>query len=162
VEATTLSVLKEIRPLLYQLQPEILVEKGLAEALQTRFDSVERRLGIEVDYQCEGQVDLPEDIAEAIYRAALEGSNNILKHAAASHIDVHLQMTAQGVRLEIADNGQGFDPVQVKSGMGLKNIRQRMEQVGGVMEISSAPGAGSRLVLTVELNGRLDTTKQKG
>jgi signal transduction histidine kinase len=144
---------------LYQLQPEVLTEKGLAEALQIRFDSVERALGIRVDYQVDGQHALPNQIAEALYWAALEGLNNILKHAAVKQIAVRLQMMAQTARLEISDNGQGFDPAQVKGGMGLKNIRQRIEQVGGIMEISSAPGAGSRLVLAVDLAGMLETTK---
>lgn len=150
VENITLSALKEMRLLLYQLQPEILAEKGLAEALQIRFDSVERRLGIRVEYQMKGQMALPEQVAEALYRAALEALNNALKHAAANQMAVCLRLTPQTVRLEIADNGQGFDPAQVKGGMGLKNMRQRLEEIGGRLELSSEPEVGTRVILTID------------
>ncbi len=151
VEAISLDVLREMRLLLFQLQPAILAEKGLAGALELRLDSVERRLGIKVDYQVEGELELPDGVAEALYQAALEALNNALKHAHASQVSVHLELAAPTLRLEILDNGQGFDPAQTGGGMGLKNIRDRLEQVGGGLEVSSAPGSGTRMVLAVDV-----------
>ena len=149
VEGITLSVLKEMRLLLHQLQPLDLTEQSLAEALRVRFDSVERRLGIEVDYRVEGQQELPDQAAEALYRAALETLNNSLKHAEASRVTVRLEMAAPTVTLKIIDNGRGFDPEQVSGGMGLRNIQERLEQVDGCVKISSAPGSGAAVELAV-------------
>jgi signal transduction histidine kinase len=138
-----------MRLLLHQLQPLDLTEQGLAEALQFRFDTVERRLGIEVDFRVEGQQELPDQVAEALYRAALETLNNSLKHAEASRVTVHLEMVAPTVTLKIIDDGRGFDPERVSRGMGLRNIQERLEQFDGCLKISTAPGAGTTVELAV-------------
>jgi signal transduction histidine kinase len=149
-----------MRLLLHQLQPDVLAEKGLAEALQLRFDSVERRLGIEVDYQVTGQVDLPPNIAEALYWAAMETLNNSLKHAGASHVRIRLTMNEPVIELEITDNGRGFELEQVNRGMGLENIRQRLEQLNGCLSVSSAVGTGTSVEFAVSLDG--EPVKQGG
>ncbi len=159
VEAISLDVLREMRLLLFQLQPAVLAEKGLAGALRQRLESVELRLGIEVDYLVEGLLELPDRVAAALYQAALEALNNALKHAHASQISVHLHLALPTLRLEIVDNGQGFDPAQTGGGMGLKNIRHRMEQMGGGLEVSSAPGSGTRMVLAVDV-GALEENRK--
>ena len=128
-------------------------EKGLVEALRLRFDSVERRLGIEVDYEVTGQVDLPPNIAEALYWAATEALNNSLKHAGASHLTIRLTMHEPAIELVITDNGCGFEPVQVNRGMGLQNIRQRLEQLNDCLLLSSAVGAGTTVEFAVSLDG---------
>ena len=149
VEAISQTALKEMRLLLYQLRPPLLTEKSLAEVLELRFDSVERRLGIEVDYQIEGDFDLPAEIAEDVYWVAIETLNNSLKHAEASRVTVQLVMVAPTITLKIADNGRGFDPDRVNGGMGLPNIRERVEQLAGRLTIKSAPGAGTTTAITV-------------
>jgi len=159
VEAISQTALQEMRLLLYQLRPPLLTEKGLAEVLQLRFDSVERRLGIEVDYQVEGSFDLPAEIAEDVYWVAIETLNNSLKHAEASRITVQLIMAAPTIDLKIADNGRGFELDRVQGGMGLPNIRERVEQLDGCLTIKSAPGAGTTTAITVNVanapdNGR--------
>ena len=159
VEAISHTALKEMRLLLYQLRPPLLTEKSLAEVLQLRFDSVEGRLGIEVEYQVEGSFDLPPDIAEDMYRVAIETLNNSLKHAEASRVSVQLVMTAPTVTLKIVDNGRGFDPNYVNGGMGLPNIRERLARWGGNLTIESAPGAGTSTTITINVphepvNGR--------
>ena len=152
IEAIALTALKEMRLLLYQLQPDVLTEKGLAVALQQRFDSVERRLGIEVDYKVEGRLELPGEISEALYKAALEALNNSLKHAGPSHLTVRLTMHQPVIQLEITDNGRGFEPGRVKRGMGLRNIEQRLEQLNGCLLLSSAVGAGTKVEFAVRVD----------
>ncbi len=151
VEAISQTALKEMRLLLYQLRPPLLTEKSLTEVLQLRFDSVERRLGIEVDYQVAGSFDLPTNIAEEVYWIAIETLNNSLKHAEASRVTMQLVMAAPTVALTIADNGRGFDPDRVKVGMGLQNIQERLEQLDGCLTIKSAPGAGTTIAITVNV-----------
>jgi PAS domain S-box-containing protein len=149
VEAISQTALKEMRLLLYQLRPPLLTEKSLVEVLELRFDSVERRLGIEVDYQIEGDFDLPAEIAEDVYWVAIETLNNSLKHAEASRVSVQLVMATPKIALTIADDGRGFDPDRVNGGMGLPNIRERVEQLAGRLTIKSAPGAGTTTAITV-------------
>jgi signal transduction histidine kinase len=161
IETIALDALKEMRLLLYQMQPDVLAEQGLAEALQLRLDTVERRLGIDVDYQVVGEVDdLPPNIAEALYWAAMEGLNNSLKHAGASHVRIRLTMNEPVIDLEITDNGRGFEPEQVNRGMGLENIRQRLEQLNGCLSVSSAVGTGTSVEFAVSLDG--EPVKQGG
>lgn len=159
VEAISQTALKEMRLLLYQLRPTLLTEKSLAEVLQLRFDSVERRLGIEVEYQVEGSFGLPAEIAEDVYWVAIETLNNSLKHAEASRVTVQLVMAAPTVALKIADNGRGFDPDRVNSGMGLSNIRERLEQLDGCLTIKSAPGAGTTIAITANVSNAPDNSR---
>jgi signal transduction histidine kinase len=161
IETIALDALKEMRLLLYQMQPDVLAEQGLAEALQLRLDTVERRLGIDVDYQVVGEVDdLPPNIAEALYRAAMEALNNSLKHSEASQLKIRLTMNEPVIELEITDNGRGFEPEQVNRGMGLENIRQRLEQLNGCLSVSSAVGTGTSVEFAVSLDG--EPVKQGG
>ena len=161
IETIALDALKEMRLLLYQMQPDVLAEHGLAEALQLRLDSVERQLGIDVDYQVVGEVDdLPPNIAEALYWAAMETLNNSLKHAGASHVRIRLTMNEPVIELEITDNGRGFELEQVNRGMGLENIRQRLEQLNGCLSVSSAVGIGTSVEFAVSLDG--EPVKQGG
>jgi signal transduction histidine kinase len=151
VEAISQTALKEMRLLLYQLLPPLLTEKSLADVLQLRFDSVERRLGIDVDYLVEGSFDLPVEIAEDMYWVAIETLNNSLKHAKASRVTVELVMVAPTFSLKIVDNGQGFSPDGVQGGMGLPNIQERVERMGGSLSIKSVPGAGTTVAITLEV-----------
>jgi len=151
IDTIAMDARREMRVLLHQLQPPILTEKSLEEALQLRFDSVERRLGIEVDYQVEGYLDLPDKTAEGLYWATLETLNNSLKHAEAGRITVRLEMVTPTVTLKIIDDGRGFDLEQISGGMGLQNIRERLEQLNGSLEISSSPGAGTCVEFAVSI-----------
>lgn len=156
IEEIALTALKDMRLLLYQLQPNVLNEKGVAEALHLRFDSVERRLGIEVDYQADSRMNLSPDIADALYWAAMEALNNSLKHAGATHLTVRLRLVEpviELIELTIADNGCGFEPERVKRGMGLQNIRERLAQLNGRFHLTSAVGAGTTIEVAVRADG---------
>jgi signal transduction histidine kinase len=104
---------------------------------------------MEVDYQVEGPLDLPKTMEKQIYRIAIEALNNSLKHAVASRIRVHLRVDSDLVSLEITDNGQGFDTNQVHGGMGLGNMRDRAESLGGWLKVWSATGEGTQVLLSV-------------
>ncbi|HEY53365.1 MAG TPA: PAS domain-containing protein, partial [Caldilineae bacterium] len=143
VEEHALRALKEMRLLLYQLQPVALEQGGLALALQQRFEQVERSLDIETMIEIDPRISLSRQTEESLYRLASEALNNALKHAAATRVSVRLVKEADGVVLTIRDNGRGFDPEQKSTGMGLANMGFRAEKVGGVLTIKSAPGQGT-------------------
>jgi PAS domain S-box-containing protein len=137
--------LKEMRLLVYELRPAALEKEGLVGALQQRLDAVEERAGVNARLLVEGLLDLPPATEESLYRLAQEALNNALKHAGATAVTVRLQTTAAGVTLQISDNGQGLssERLEDKGGMGLNNIRERAERLGGQARIESQTGKGT-------------------
>ena len=154
---TAQQALKEMRLLVYELRPSRLEEEGLVGALRERLSTVEQRAGVEARLLVEGMegLNLPKAVEEGLYRIAQEALNNALKHAKASSVTVRIRpIEADVVELEIADDGKGFDPEAVgdQGGMGLVNMRERAERLGGTLQIISAPGEGTRVRVRVGLD----------
>lgn len=151
LQATAQEALDEMRLLIFELRPQILEQEGLVAALQDRLDTVEGRAKLQASFEVEGDRRLPIDIEQALYRIAREALNNALKHARAQTVRVLLQHAPSLVVMEIGDDGVGFEPViaREKGGMGLRGIEERVDQLGGRLLISSAPGAGA--VIRVEV-----------
>ena len=144
--------LKEMRLLVYQLRPLALAHEGLIGALQARLDSVEKRAGVEARFLIEGSLgNLPPALEEALFRIAQEALNNALKHAAARSIVVRLRGDDDCVTLEVADDGRGSALLSedVKGGLGLTSMRERVTQLHGTLAIDSAPGQGTRVAVEV-------------
>jgi signal transduction histidine kinase/ligand-binding sensor domain-containing protein len=143
-----LQALREMRLMVYQLRP-LALEEGLAAALQQRLDAVERRAGVDARLVVEGECQLSPGMEQELYHVAQEALNNALKHANASTTRVHIRFQEGDVTLEVLDDGQGFDPQAASDagGMGLLNMRERADKLGGVLTISSAPGAGTKVTL---------------
>lgn len=144
---TARRALKEMRLLLYELQPPLTEREGLVEALSHRLDAVEGRAGVKARLLAKEWVDLPAPVEENLYRIAQEALNNALKHAEASTVTVQLCADADGVDLEVVDNGKGFEPDSARGrrGMGLLSMRQRVERLKGRLTILSTPGEGTRV-----------------
>jgi len=85
----------------------------------------------------------------AAFRVAQEALHNALRHSGASEISVTLSRTRGRVILEVADDGTGFDPGLASGGLGLASMRERAAAVGGVLRVTSAPGAGTKVRLAV-------------
>lgn len=151
LEDNSLNALKEMRLSLYQLRPAILEAEGLARAVEVRLEAVEKRLGMHADLQVDGDLDLPVRIAEELYHIAIEALNNILKHAEAGAVNIRISSDGKQVRLEIHDDGRGFDVGEPHSGMGVRNMTTRAEILRGVLEISSAPGDGTLVRVTIDM-----------
>ncbi len=152
IEQTAHQALKEMRLLIYELRPSALEHGGLRSALEHRLEAVERRAGIDVTLIASGSVAvLPGPVEYALYRIAQETLNNVLRHARATAVTVRLEVADREVELAVIDNGVGFDP-QIAAGgggMGLINIRQRAEQVGGSLVLNSTPGAGTQVIVRI-------------
>jgi PAS domain S-box-containing protein len=149
--------LKEMRLLVHELRPPVLGREGLVGALQQRLDAVEGRSGVETRLRMEGTLELPALVEEELYRIAQEALNNALKHAAATRVTIHIRANDQGVELEVADNGIGFNPEAVsdKGGVGLVSMRERAERLDGLLTIFSASGEGTRVRITVQMDGNV-------
>ena len=84
------------------------------------------------------------------YRIIQEQLNNVLKHSQADHVSIRISQSGGILHLVINDNGVGFDSQQMQQGLGLNNIRNRLEIVRGNMQIESEPGGGCTLMIAFE------------
>jgi signal transduction histidine kinase len=143
----------DIRLLIFELHPPILEAQGLAAALRIRLAAVETRAGLQSEMRVEGERRLPLSIEEELYRIALEALNNVVKHARAQHVTVHLRFGEQPVCLEISDDGLGYDPARASAngGMGLRGMEERARRINGTLEILGAPGQGTTVKVEVPI-----------
>jgi signal transduction histidine kinase len=150
---TARDALAEMRLLVFELRPPVLKQKGLVNAIQDRLKSVEERTGIEVGLKSRITSHIPMHIEEALYRIVQEALNNITKHAQAQHVTIHLIQSGQTLRLQVQDDGIGFDVEAAKSsgGIGLKTMQERAEAIKADFSIHSSPGAGSDITIKVIL-----------
>ena len=143
--------LAELRALIFELRPEVLTDEGLLVALQKQVALLSARHEARVDIAL-GDVEpvLSMDAKEAMYRIALEALQNAFKHSQATHITVRLAVVGEDWRLSVNDNGAGFDPRQAFAGhLGLISMRERAEGFGGTVAITSTPGHGATVVLSM-------------
>jgi PAS domain S-box-containing protein len=154
---TAQEALREMRLLIFELRPLALEGSGLAGALQGRLDAVEKRAGVQAELRVEGVEGLadaewlPLAAQQELYYIAQEALNNSLKHARAQVLQVALRLQGGTVRLEVADDGVGFDPATAdgRGGLGLRGMRERVQRLGGRLAIESAPGRGTRVSVEI-------------
>jgi two-component system NarL family sensor kinase len=151
--AGLISAIGEIRRISHDLRPSLLDNLGLSSALQQLADEFRQRTGIAVDTRIAACTDLAEDSSiTTLFRIAQEGLMNIERHAGAQHVLLALEQDQEALSLTIADDGQGFDPQRIdhprNGGIGLRNMRERIEYHGGKLAVSSQPGC-TELVATL-------------
>ncbi len=147
---------EELRKLSHSLLPPSLEEFGLSQALHelTNGISLTGVFTIEKKWEDFQERLLIRDQKLTIYRIVQEQLNNIIKHAGAKHVLIHLslRLDVDGIRLIIRDDGKGFDTTQTRNGVGLRNITSRAELFGGKVSIESAPGKGCELSVLFPIN----------
>jgi signal transduction histidine kinase len=140
------AALTEMRALIFELRPETLESEGLVAALTKQIESAQARHGLEVKADMGEEPALPYEAKEALYRIAQEALNNVVKHARARRIDLHLSSSAHGTILEVGDDGVGFASNGAVPGhLGLQSMRERAARVGGELDVESAPARGTRV-----------------
>ena len=145
--------LKEMRLMVYELRPPELEQEGLIGALRQRLGAVEKRSGVEARLLVDEIIDLPIPLENALYRIAQEALNNTLKHATATSVIVHLRSDDGTIVLEVIDDGVGFDPSTngTLGGIGLASMRERVQQMGGSLEITSDKDKGTTVKVMMNL-----------
>ncbi len=159
-EAITLTeaTKERIRLLALGLRPPALDTVGLNLTLEAFCRDFSRRTQLFIRYQGTEVRGLSDAINICLYRVLQEALTNVVKHAQASQVEVNLSRDGQTVRLVVADDGRGFDQRAAKSlleqptGIGLLGMRERLELLGGWLDVESGPGQGLRLVATLSLN----------
>lgn len=126
---------------------------NLKEAVEELIATIAPLTGIEFDCSCDPELmaQLNDQEQLNIYRIVQEQVNNILKYAEATEVKMNMSRHGEGFRLIITDNGKGFNPRQKHVGIGLGNIRTRVELSGGQFDIQSEPGKGCKLSITIPI-----------
>jgi signal transduction histidine kinase len=143
----------DMRLLVFELRPFMLETEGLVSVLRARLAAVEDRAGLKTEVLVDGERRLPIAIEEELYRIAQEGLNNVVKHAKARRVRIHIKYDEKSISLEMMDDGQGFDPktADQSGGFGLQGIKERVQRLGGSQEIESTPMEGTRLKIKVPI-----------
>ena len=155
MDSVACGVATEGRRLSAGLRPPILDELGLLPTLRAHVETMQRRSRLRIEFTAGELPKLPAGYDINLYRSAQEALTNVIKHAKARHARVKLAADHGKVRLEITDDGAGFDPATVhpsdQGGLGLLGIRPLAAPFGGTPAIHSQPGPACPLVISVPL-----------
>ena len=134
------SAMQKIRSLAYSLRPPVLDLLGINLAIKQLCIDFSEQTGLIISYSGIETPILGDELAISIYRIVQEALTNIVKHAGAKHAWVTLNYTRVIIKLNILDDGQGFDPENIQTGMGLEGMQERSHLLGGKMQIESSRG----------------------
>jgi signal transduction histidine kinase len=133
--------LETLRDLARGIYPPLLADKGLVAALESQG----RKAIMQVRVDADGVERYAQDVEATVYFCVLEALQNVQKYAKASRVDVRLRGREGELTFEIEDDGTGFDTATVTRGAGLTNMVDRVEALGGNVDLTSAPGSGTRV-----------------
>lgn len=148
--------LKKLRSIAHGLRPPSLDTVGLNAALEELCRNFAHHTRVSVDYRGVESPESSKAVDICLYRVLQEGLTNSVKHGQSTQIMVNLELNSEGIRLSIIDNGKGFDSKTAftyseDSGIGLLDMRERLESFDGNLAVSSQPGYGTRLTASVPL-----------
>jgi signal transduction histidine kinase len=155
-QSATLEEVAEVGGVITDSQPLDFYRLGLAGCID-RLTVPLRRQGTCVRWETPRHgVEISSGCASLLYQSAQEALSNTFKHAHATDVTVRLAAVFHGIRLMVADNGTGFDSVPPVpgevNGHGLSTISQAVEEAGGTVNITSAPGTGTAITITIPLD----------
>jgi len=155
IETFALQSLREMRLMLFELRPLSFESEGLSGALELRLNTVERRAGLNISLDIQGEDFLTSPLDLEIYRITTEALNNALKHSNATQIHISLVVNpeADQCELRVIDNGSGFDQDMKKAGgIGLYSMKERAARVGGQLIVESNQNSGTLVRFICPLN----------
>ena len=153
---SAMNTFKEVRTFIFELRPMMLDDLGLFPTVRRYVDNFKEQTGAEINLTLKGSERRLESYLEVmIFRAIQELIGNAYRHnqnnPVKPQINIHISMDENVTRISVTDNGKGFDPavVENKQGLGLMLIRERVELLGGFLEIDSQVGKGARITFQV-------------
>ena len=153
----------DVQALSHELHSSRLDYLGLTVALESFCKEFSQQQNVSVDFRCESVPDaLPKSIALTLFRIAQEGLHNSLKHSGVNCFALRLWSSQDSVQMEISDSGAGFEvgAARASKGLGLISMQERAHLVNGSLAIESAPGGGTRIVVSVPVI--LEATAEAG
>jgi signal transduction histidine kinase len=145
LQGQTTATLEDLRDLARGIYPPLLADKGLPAALESQV----RRSPVPVTIEPDGVGRYRPDVESAVYFCCLEALNNVAKYAEASSVEIRLAQADGELRFEIVDDGRGFDASETGRGTGLQGMADRLDAIGGSLEVRSAPDQGTTIIGTV-------------
>jgi len=139
LQGQTTETLEDLRDLARGIYPPLLADKGLPAALEAQA----RKSPVPVTVHPDGVGRYRQDVESAVYFCCLEALNNVAKYADASSVEIRLRQSDGELRFEVADDGRGFDTASGNAGTGLQGMADRLDAIGGNLEVASAAGAGT-------------------
>ena len=142
---------KEVRNVSHNIMPNSLIKSGLGNALKDFIDKIESNK-LRIILNTTGIHEIDESNTELfVYRVIQEAVNNVIKHSKASQLDISIINEPEGLRVTIEDNGIGFNKSDLvtKNGIGMKNIKARIEFLKGTLDIDSKPGKGTLIAFFI-------------
>ncbi len=152
VKSTASSTFQKVRDFIFDLRPMMLDDLGLVPTITRYVESYKEQFGIDVRLVTTGMEQRFESYVEVmIFRAIQELLTNIMMHSQATQVILQVDSSNEGMRVSLEDNGKGFDvdKIQEKGGMGLKVIRDRVQMLGGSMEVHSTVGHGTHVLFQI-------------
>jgi signal transduction histidine kinase len=142
--------LQDVRRRAVELRPKALDDFGHEAAIDRLAGNFREQTGLAVDFVPGlGEERLAPEVATALYRIVQEGLTNVVKHAYAQTVSILLTRKNGRVKLVIEDDGRGFDPTEPAEGFGIQGIRERVDLLGGTLQVESRAGAGTTLAVEV-------------
>lgn len=153
VEEMAAAAQSEMRALLLHLRPAHLEGKSLKQGVEELLRELQDKHTLDFSWSIEEVPELPKGIEDHLFRILQEALSNTLRHAKARQVEIKLSVIRQNVRLKVTDNGVGFtdEDERKSSSYGMALMRERVAEVGGVLNVSSAPGQGTMIEVTVPL-----------
>lgn len=151
--------IQSLRSLTFELSLPILYELEFGAAMEWLVEQIQEQHDVQIDLEDDGQPEkMDEEVMVLLFRTVRELLINVVKHARAHSVRVSIQKDSSSIRIEVEDDGVGFDTSQIdfggtpgKGGFGFFSIRERLNFLGGNFQVESEPGQGTRAVLTAPL-----------
>ena len=151
-------VVKTVQRVMSELHPPVLEGVGLAAAIEWQLEQFQKRTGICCEFVCEVEgIELSAEGNLALFRVAQEALSNVAHHARATAAGVRLARTRDWLELEITDNGRGISEAEVQGqhSFGILGMHERVQVVGGEIQIRAADGGGTRVQVRIPIAGTL-------
>jgi len=155
LRAHVAKIAEDVHRICYRLHPAVLENLGLVVALESYCEEYAAWSGVKTRFvHCGVPSQLPKAIALCLYRVVQETLRNVARHANARRAIVVLRGNAERLELIVKDSGRGFDPSRVRGqgGLGLISLSERVHLAGGICNIRSAPGRGTRIQASVPIH----------
>lgn len=147
----TQMLIEVLQRLSFSISPAILQDFGLTATLQGLAKEFTRINGIPCNFTSAYEEDkLSTEIKTDFFRICQEALNNVMLHAAPSSVEIHVHESSQNITLSILDNGKGFELDKIQSSGGLSHMKERAASINGKLEIETAVGAGTKVIVVVE------------
>jgi two-component system sensor histidine kinase UhpB len=142
---------EKVRHVSHALHPGVLQHAGLSAAIASHCEAVANQHAVVVHFDSRGDFgDVPDDVTLCLSRTVQQALRNVAMHASATGAWVSLARVGDVIELTITDNGRGFEPAAARArGLGLLSIEERAHLVNGQFRVTSRPGGGSRLTVSV-------------